>query len=475
VTRYLCDDVSHWRDGEPRTVDVTAQVRLELGYVVDREAFAADVREVIARVQQVGSRDRAQRRAAIREILTGTSAPTGAPVRLADGPAGTSSRVIRLPDAVSGAGNGDTGLTRTATRTDTGASLTGTFAADALAGQLADAEPTPAALADAIRRTPPYTARDVDEVGHAWRVVIACPVAEGEPPTEHHVVFAGTGDREPFDVFGIPASSWDLALEATAQTDLAPAHGARRAEHLIGALLLGELLVTVAIVCTTWLTGVLGMAAREAPVWVALAVILAVGAMAFAAIGLFGPRAPEGNVNDTLVVSRFYSSRTQMLWIATAVSIALFAAALAVAFIGPIGADDGALPSAAVSFTSQGGKTSATLDVAAANIGIDEGVRLTAQSFTTATSATGTPIGSVTTTGSPDGTVVLHDVVGVPAGARYLAIVVAVDGASEPGCTVLAVPQAASSTTASTSATSTSTSAATTVVNGVSASPSAQP
>jgi hypothetical protein len=73
----------------------------------------------------------------------------------------------------------------------------------------------------------------------------------------------------------------------------------------------------------------------------------------------------------------------------------------------------------------------------------------------------------------------------VPAGARYLAILVAVDGhgpasctpasASEPGCTVLAVPQAASSTTASTSATSTSTSAATTVVNGVSASPSAQP
>jgi hypothetical protein len=210
--------------------------------------------------------------------------------------------------------------------------------------------------------------------------------------------------------------------------------------------------------------------------------------MAFAAIGLFGPRAPEGNVNDTLVVSRFYSSRTQMLWIATAISIALFAAALAVAFIGPIGADDGALPNAAVSFTSQGGKTSATLDVAAANVGIDEGVRLTAQTFTTATSATGTTIGSVTTTGSPDGAVVLHDVVGVPAGARYLAILVAVDGhgpasctpasASEPGCTVLAVPQAASSTTASTASTaspSTSTSSATTVVNGVSASPSVQP
>jgi hypothetical protein len=463
---------------------VTAQVRLELGYVVDREAFGADVHDVIARVQQLRSRDRAERRAEIREILTGTSTPTGAPVRLADGPAGTSSRVVRLPDAGPGLGNGDPGSTRTETHTDTGTSITGTFAADALAGRLADAEPTPAALAEAIGRTPPYAARDVDEVGHPWRVVITCPVAEGDPPTEHRVVFAGTGEREPFDVFGIPASNWDLALEATAQTDLAPSHGTRRAERLIGALLLGELVVTVALVCTTWLTGALGMAAREAPVWVALAVVLAVGAMAFAAIGLFGPRAPEGNVNDTLVVSRFYSSRTEMLWIATAVSIALFAAALAVAFIGPIGADDGALPSPAVSFTSQGGKTSATLDLSAGNVGIDEGVRLTALAFTTATSATGTTIGTVTTTGSPDGTVVLHDVVGVPTGARYLAVLVGVDGhgpasctpaaTTEPGCTVLAVPQAASATSSATTS-STSTSSAATVGNGVSPSPSVQP
>jgi hypothetical protein len=218
---------------------------------------------------------------------------------------------------------------------------------------------------------------------------------------------------------------------------------------------------------------------------VALAVVLAVSAMAFAAIGLFGPRAPEGNVNDTLVVSRFYASRTEMLWIATAVSIALFAGALAVAFIGPLGADDGSLPTPAVSFTSQGGKTSATLDLSAGNVGIDEGVQLTALAFTTATSSTGTTIGTVSTTGSPDGTVTLHDVVGVPTGARYLAVLVGVDGngpasctpaaASAPGCTVLAVPQAASATTGAVTSASTSTNSATTVVNGVSPSPSVQP
>jgi hypothetical protein len=486
VTRYFCDDVSHWREGEPRTVDVTAQVRLELGYVVDREAFAADVEEVIRRIQLVSTRDRSTRRAEIREILTGTTTPTGAPVRLVEGRAGGAGEVVHLPEAASAVRGGVS--TRTDPRTDRGASLTGTFAADELAGRLAEADPTPEALADVIRRTPPSAGRNADEVGHPWRVVVTCPVAEGDPPTEHRVVFAGTGEAERLDVFGIPASNWDLALEATAASDLAPAHGTRRAERLLGSLLAAEIIVAIALVATTWLSGALGMAAREASGWLALAVVLGVGAIAFAAIGLLGPRAPQGNVNDTLVVSGFYASRTEMLWIATVVSIALFAGGLAVAFIGPLGADDGALPVPSVSFTTQGARTSAVLDLAATNVAIDQGVQLTVRAYPTTTS-TGTTIGTVASTGTSDGTVTLHDVVGVPTGSRYIAVLVGVDGngpvscgpaaTGAAGCTLLAVPQGIASTGSTTISTSTATSAASAtsagVVGGVSPSPSVQP
>ncbi|MDP9185164.1 MAG: hypothetical protein M3O29_05805, partial [Actinomycetota bacterium] len=240
MTRYFCDDVSHWRDGEPRIVDVTAQVRLELGYIADREAYGADVHEVIGRIMQLSTDDRTDRRAEIRQILTGTRAPSGAPVRLVDGRAGASNQVIRLPEAGPRGGDLGTVSTRAELRTDPGASLTGTYAADELAARLASADPTPETLADAIRRSPTFESRTADRVGRPWRVVITCPVPEGEPPSAHRVVFAGSGEPEQLDVFGIPASSWDLALEASASTDLTPSHGTRRAERLLAWLLLAE-------------------------------------------------------------------------------------------------------------------------------------------------------------------------------------------------------------------------------------------
>ncbi len=456
MTRYFCDDVSHWRNGQPRTVDVTAQVRLELGYVVDREAYSADVQDVIDRVRHVTTEEPGRRRAEIRRVLTGTATPGRAPVRLVDGRAGATSDVVRLPEA--GAQRGDPGsvTTRAGLRSDTGTALTGVYAADELAARLASAAPTAEALAEAIRRTPAFETKSVARVGRPWRVVIACPVLEGDPPTEHQVVFAGTGESEELDVFGIPASNWDLVMEATATTDLTPSRGARRAERLLGGLLIAEVAVAVVLASTTWITGTLGMAAREAPGWLVLAIILAVCAMAFAAVGLFGPRSPDGNVNDTLVVSSFYASRTEMLWIAAAVSIALFGASLVVAFAGPLASNHGEVPTPAVTFAAEGRTTTATIDLDAANVGIDDRPTVTLITFDGHTDV-GNTVGVIVATGTSDGQIVLHDVVGLPTGADFLAVLVNVDGngptvcsplgATDPGCTLLAIPQPAARST----------------------------
>ena len=489
MTRYFCDDVSHWRDGQPRTVDVTAQVQMELGSVVNREAYSADVHDVIARVRQLTTDDPSGRRAEIRRILTGSTMPSRAPVRLVDGRAGASSEVIRLPEAGPRSVGPGTVSTRAELRTETGSPVTGTFPADELSSRLAAADPTPEALADAIRQIPPFDVRSADRVGRPWRVVIACPVLEGNPPTEHRVVFAGTGDTEQLDVFGIPASNWDLALEASATTDLTPSRGTRRAERLLGGLLIAEVAVAVALACTTWITGGLGMAAREAPGWLLLAVILAVGAMAFAAVGLFGPRSPEGNVNNTLVVSSFYASRTEMLWIAAAVSIALFGAALIVAFAGPLTSNEGEIPTPTVSFDTTGRAITATIDLDAANIGIDEQPTVTLQTFNGHTDV-GTTIGTIVATGTSDGRIVLHDVVGLPPGADFLAVLVNVDGhgptacsplgATDAGCTLLAIPQRNGGTSApvlgiGSASTSSAVASVPTASASVSASPSASP
>jgi hypothetical protein len=450
VTRYFCDDVSHWRDGEPRIVDVTAQVRLELGYVTDREAYGADVHEVIDRVLQLPEQDRANRRNDIRRILTGSNMVTRAPVRLVEGTAGTESNVIRLPEAAPPQSERGGLTTRTSVPADTGVSLSGTFPADELVSRLAAATQTRDGLEDAIRRTPAYETRTVDRVGRPWRVVITCPVPEGDPPADHRVVFAGTGEAEQLDVFGIPASSWDLAIESTASTDLVPSRSSRRAERLLVGLLGFEILGAVVLAWTTWISGGLGMAARETPGWLLLAVILGLGAMGFAAIGLFGPRSPEGNVNDTLVVSRFYASRTEMLWIAAAVSIALFVASVAVAFAGPLSSDEGSIPTPTVVFEQGDGRQVAVIDLDASGIGIDDRPTVTVRSFN-GREDPGTTIGIIAATGTADGRLVVHDVIGIPAGADFLAVLVHVAGngpatcnpllADDAGCTVLAVPQ----------------------------------
>ena len=486
MTRYFCDDVSHWRDGEPRTVDVTAQVRLELGYVNDREAYSAEVREVIDRVLQLPDEDRATRRSDIRGILTGSTALSGSPVRLVEGPAGTASSVIRLPEAAPQRDDRGALTTRTTMPADTGISLSGTYSADELASRLAAAPQTREDLADAIRHTPAYETRTPDRVGRPWRVVITCPVTEGDPPSEHRVVFAGTGGAEQLDVFGIPASSWDLALESTASTDLVPSRSSQRAERLLGWLLLFEILTALVLALTTWISGGLGMAAREAPGWLLLAVILGLGAMGFAAIGLFGPRSPEGNVNDTLVVSRFYSSRTEMLWIAAAVSTTLLIASVAVAFAGPLSSDEGAIPTPTVSFGQSDGRQIAVIDLDGSGIGIDDRPTVTVRSFN-GREDPGVTIGVVAATGSTDGRLIVHDVIGIPAGADFLAVLVSVRGngpeacsplsADDSGCTVLAVPQVTRGSTAApgtgTGIGGTSTATATAVVPSASAAPSA--
>ena len=56
-----------WRDWAARSVarPGAAQVRLELGYIADREAYGADVQEVIGRIMQLSHDDRTDRDVAV--------------------------------------------------------------------------------------------------------------------------------------------------------------------------------------------------------------------------------------------------------------------------------------------------------------------------------------------------------------------------------------------------------------------------
>ena len=83
MTRYLCTDATHRKDGTMHAVDVTAQVRLErellprpLGYLAWTERVVEDVIAL-----DEGYLD--ARQAAVTRILTGTDAPVDAPVILA--------------------------------------------------------------------------------------------------------------------------------------------------------------------------------------------------------------------------------------------------------------------------------------------------------------------------------------------------------------------------------------------------------
>jgi hypothetical protein len=496
MTRYFCTDRSHRRDGRTRAIDVTPQVRLELGFMPRQSAYLASTADVVRRAPHVTTTDLVQRDAEMRRILAGTTTPLDAPVVLvADMPEGRSPGLYELEDlrrsggeisdAITGS-RGDTSSQMIVLPDDTGASAEsawatrthpfgsghtspaermvatqappatvtnaialpqGTYRVLELARNLADAPADADAVVDALRAAPPFEETVRDHVGQPWRVVVECPEPEGDPRVHHRVVFAGSGDPEPLDVFGTPAAGWDVVLEEAAEADLAPPVATYRAERLLKAALVGELIVTVALIAITWASGALGYAARQTPAWLAIAAGLGIGGFAVGLITLYAPRDADGNANNTLVVRLHYQSRVQMLWTGTSICVGLFALALAAAIVPPIVLSHQPLPAPTITFEARRPVT-ATIQLAATDIGTDEVVSVEFRQYASETGP-GTLIGRLNANGDQDGRVGVNETIALNENAQYLSVAVAIDGSPQTcspteaiaeGCTVVAVP-----------------------------------
>ena len=475
MTRYLCIDPSHGRGDRIPPVDLTPRVRTELGYLSRHTGAIVATREVIEAVAAAAELelDRSTRAAEIRRILTGSSTPTDGTVTLiapTDGANGSiegggasyelprrrspsdprEHDVIRLPDA---APQGR-GSTVTATRTDereTSVSLpSGTFLSVELASRLSATSPERTAIIRTIAETPTYEASEQDTVGEPWRVVVECPEPEGVPPSRHRVVFAGTGEPEDQGiVFGTPAGGWDLVLEDAVGGDLAPPLARKRAERVLGAVLVGEVVIGLALLAIGWAAGGLGLAARESPGWLGLSIALALGALGVGLVALIAPRETEGNSNDMLVVDGFYRSRTTMLWTSTIVSAGVFLLALLLAVVPPMTFRQATLPAPSVAFDTTGGSVRATVSLIASDVSSDDLVTVEIATFADASSIPA-PVGLVTTSGNSGGSVEVEETFPVAPDQGFLAVVVSVDGppatctpagGSGSGCTVVAVPE----------------------------------
>jgi hypothetical protein len=282
---------------------------------------------------------------------------------------------------------------------------------------------------------------------------VECPRAEGDPPTRHKVVFAGTGEPTADVVFGTPAAGWDLVLEEAVGGDLAPPLARRRAERLLVSVVLVEVVVGLALLAIGWASGGLGLAAREAPGWLGVSVALALGALAVGLVAIVAPREADGNSNDMLVVDAFYRSRSTMLWTATILSASAFLLAVLLAVVPAMTARETALPAPSVTFDTVDG-VDATVTLTVADIGTDDLVRIDVLGFTDPAAAP-TSVGLVTTSGGADGTAEIEETFALDPGLQTLAVAVSIDaptptcgpsGASGAGCTVVPVPPASTST-----------------------------
>jgi hypothetical protein len=498
MTRYFCTDRTHRRNGRTRAIDVTPQVRVELGFMPRQSAYLASTSDVVRRALHAPTDDLVQRDGEMRRILTGTTAPLDAPVVLvSDLPEGRSPGLYELEDlrrsggeiseVIGGSRTGSSQMivlpdegssTEPATRAGTSvpappgsfaptaegertiatqapagtvtkavALPQGTYGVLELARNLADAPADEGAIVETLRATPPYEETLRDHVGEPWRVVVECPEPEGDPPVHHRVVFAGSGDPEPLDVFGAPAAGWDVVLEEAAEEDLAPPVATYRAERLLKAALVGELIVTAALIAITWASGALGYAARQTPGWLAIAAALGIGGFAVGLITLYAPRDADGNANNTLVVGLHYRSRVQMLWMGTSICVGLFALALAAAIVPPIVLAHQPLPAPSIAFQARNPVT-ATVQLSATNIGTDQVVSVEIRQYATA-GGPGTLIGRVNANGDQDGHLNVNETIALNANAQFLSVAVAIDGSPQAcspdapigeGCTVVAVP-----------------------------------
>ena len=318
-----------------------------------------------------------------------------------------------------------------------------------LTEELAFAPHDRAAIEDAIRRTsraslaPPQT-------DPPWRVVVTCPRAEGNPSRTHDVVFAGLGLPEAGTVEGTPVDTWDAALEHGVATDLAPATEVGRAERRLGTLLIIEVVALGIALAATWMTGALGMAARETPGWLAFGLAVVLASIGFGLAVLWSPRNPAGNVNDVLVVGSFFASRLQLLQIGAAVVAGGFALGALLAVVPPILATEHALPAATVRFvTSADGQLEATVDATVTSVATDTQVEVRMTSFASS-DAEGTPLGVATATSDASGVVEVGASFAVDPSDQFLAVLIAVGDETPgtcipsvvegPGCVVVSLP-----------------------------------
>ncbi|MGE5225696.1 MAG: hypothetical protein ACM3OO_02350 [Planctomycetaceae bacterium] len=493
MTRYLCVHPSHEREGRLRPVDVTAQVRLERAFAPRSSAYLAISEDVLRRVPQVRASSTEDRVRAIREILTGTPWPLDAPVvlvseRRAQRSPGlfeldelrsserTVEDLLRRASGIDRGGGGSDDLvmladggevteprslpasqggldTETAVRTApqrTRVIPQGIFPAQSLALALAQARGDEDSIVEAIRSVPLYREPRGEQERRAWRVVVECPVATGEPPLAHRTVFTGTGEQEPAFVFGTPAEgTWDALIEDAAAAEFAPRTTVRAATWRLRATVIAELVIVVVLAVLGWLSGGLATAMRETPGWFGLGLALAVSAVAIGAFGLFAPARPDGNPNDTLVLRRSYESRVDLLWWSSVLSVGLFAAALVATLVPTALVSEHVVPSPTIAFDTTKRPVIADVRLEATGLPTDAVLIVDMRQFGSG-DTTGTLVGRSSATGDANGVARVHETVSLDQKAQYLAVMVVRQGDTPPtctpeavqgpGCTIVAVP-----------------------------------
>ena len=495
MTRYLCAHPSHGRGDERRAVDVTAQVRLERRLPPRATAYLAVADDVVNRVARLRRDDPIDRRRAINHLLTGDPAPRDAVVLLvasdristppglyeldalrADEPA--IDRLIRREgDAPSGADTDEVLVLEDVDDDRNGSPMAsagvgtapvlqrapsvqrteripeGIYRLSELSSRLADAGTERDDIVDALRAVPRTTGAWHDRGLEPWRVVVECPVAEGDPPRSHRVVFAGDGRVAPGEVFGVPLSGREALYEDVAATTWAPATSLERVERRLRWSMIAIAAASALIAATAWITGALGFVAREEPWLLAAAVVCLTSALAVGAFTLARPAGQRANLNDTLVVRR--ATRDQVVfteWMTGAVAV-LAALALVFGVIAPIlllGRGEPSVPAPSVTFQQGRSPVAATVAIAADDVASDETMWVEMRTFGSA-EAPATLIARMSASGDREGRIDFVQTVAVNPRAAFFSVLIwfgdderptcTPTSASEPGCTVLAVPR----------------------------------
>ena len=482
MTRYMCAHPSHARGDQRRVVDVSDQVRIERELSPKGTVFLAYTERVI---RQVADLDPGfDREEAVTRLLTGSPMPGEAPVMLVserggiDRAAGLyevdelrrsehlAERLLQRFASPNLASPGSDDLVivdeseieatdeqrrsqGVMTRTRSRAVPQGVFPARLLAVRLANTTGEVEAIEDAIRETPSYGEVRSREVREPWKVVITCPeVPDGG--RAHRVTFSGTGEPEPAVMYGTPADGWDAVMEDSATSDLVPSRALDRAERRLKITLLVEAAVAAGLLGITWASGALALAARETPGWLGFSLTLAAGAAVFGAVAIYGPRGAEGNANDMLVLRRFYESRIETLWWAGMVSGALFVAAIVIAVVPPVLLRGEPVPAPEITFDATDRPVTATVSVFPRDVGSDDTVVIVMRQYAES-DGEASLVGRVSATGDATGTTAIQETVALDEGARYLSVLVTIEGhegtstctpssSVGPGCTVVAVP-----------------------------------